>query len=91
MYFSSMTPDEFISLNRESIPAGMVQYFDLLQEQIASLQKEVEFLRKDNELTYEQQCFGVELVTAIQNEVRDSSSKLAKAIRAAIADSSFET
>lgn len=73
--FSSITAEEFIRLNANNIPNEVLKYFDDFSEQIKELQKEVQTLRRSDELAWEQVNFAIDLVQQLDHFAENNLSK----------------
>ena len=73
--FSSITAEEFIRLNANNIPNEVLKYFDDFSEQIKELQKEVQTLRRSDELAWEQVSFARDLVQQLDHFAENNLSK----------------
>ena len=74
-YFSSMTVDEFVRLNQDSIPEVIQQYLQQQHDKIAELQEELHVNEKKREMLREQVYFGQDLVSNIDIFVSNNLSK----------------
>lgn len=74
-HFSSMTADEFVRLNQESVPEVIQQYLQHQYEKIAELQEELQVNKKKREILREQVYFGQDLVSNIDIFVSNNLSK----------------
>lgn len=75
MYFSSMTADEFVRLNQDSIPEVIQQYLQQQRDKIAELQDALDVNSKKREMLREQVYFGQDLVSNIDIFVSNNLSK----------------
>ena len=74
-YFSSMTADEFVRLNQDSIPEVIQQYLQHQHDKIVELQEELKVNEKKLEILREQVYFGQDLVSNIDIFVSNNLSK----------------
>ena len=74
-HFSSMTVDEFVRLNQDSIPEVIQQYLQHQYDKIAELQEELQVNKKKREMLREQVYFGQDLVSNIDIFVSNNLSK----------------
>ena len=74
-YFSSMTTDEFVRLNQDSIPEVIQQYLQQQRDKITELQEELQVNKKKREMLREQVYFGQDLVSNIDIFVSNNLSK----------------
>lgn len=74
-HFSSMTVDEFVRLNQDSIPEVIQQYLQQQYDKIAELQEELQVNKKKREMLREQVYFGQDLVSNIDIFVSNNLSK----------------
>ena len=74
-HFSSMTADEFVRFNQDSIPEVIQQYLQHQYDKIVELQEELQVNKKKREMLREQVYFGQDLVNSIDEFVRDNLSK----------------
>ena len=74
-HFSSMTTDEFVRLNQDSIPEVIQQYLQQQRDKIAELQEELQVNKKEQEILREQLYFGQDLVSNIDIFVSNNLSK----------------
>ena len=73
--FTNMTPEEFLRLNAESIPAEVLKYLNNFTSKIAELEEKVEELERSNELAWEQVSFARDLVEQLDSFAEDNLSK----------------
>lgn len=74
-HFSSMTTDEFVRLNQDSIPEVIQQYLQQQQDKIVELQEELQVSNKKQEMLREQVYFAQDLVSNIDIFVSNNLSK----------------
>ena len=74
-HFSSMTVDEFVRLNQDSIPEVIQQYLQHQHDKITELQEELQVNKKKREMLREQVYFGQDLVGNIDTFVSNNLSK----------------
>ena len=74
-HFSSMTADEFVRLNQDSIPEFIQQYLQHQHDKIVELQEELQVANKKREMLREQVYFGQDLVSNIDIFVSNNLSK----------------
>ena len=74
-HFSSMTVDEFVRLNQDSIPEVIQQYLQHQHDKITELQEELQVNKKKREMLREQVYFGQDLVSNIDIFVSNNLSK----------------
>ena len=74
-HFSSMTVDEFVRLNQDSIPEVIQQYLQQQRDKIAELQDALDVNSKKREMLREQLYFGQDLVSNIDIFVSNNLSK----------------
>ena len=74
-HFSSMTTDEFVRLNQDSIPEVIQQYLQQQRDQIAELQDALDVNSKKREMLREQVYFGQDLASNIDTFVSNNLSK----------------
>ena len=74
-HFSSMTVDEFVRLNQDSIPEVIQQYLQHQYDKITELQEELQVNKKKREMIREQVYFGQDLVSNIDIFVSNNLSK----------------
>ena len=74
-HFSSMTTDEFVRLNQDSIPEVIQQYLQQQHDKIVELQEELQVNKKKREMLREQVYFGQDLVSNIDIFVSNNISK----------------
>ena len=72
---SSMTTDEFVRLNQDSIPEVIQQYLQQQHDKITELQEELQVNKKKREMLREQLYFGQDLVSNIDIFVSNNLSK----------------
>lgn len=74
-HFSSMTADEFVRLNQDSIPEVIQQYLQHQHDKITELQEELQVNKKKREMLREQVYFGQDLVSNIDIFASNNLSK----------------
>lgn len=74
-HFSSVTADEFVRLNQDSIPEVIQQYLQNQRDKITELQEELQVNKKKREILREQVYFGQDLVSNIDIFVSNNLSK----------------
>lgn len=72
MNFSNMTIDEYIRINRDIIPAQMIDLFEGYADKYATMQKELDVAKRKGEVLSEQIYFARELLGQIDEFVEDS-------------------
>ena len=73
--FTNMTPEEFLRLNAEAIPAEVLKYLGGFEFKIAELEEKVEELERSDELAWEQVSFARDLVEQVDAFAEDNLSK----------------
>lgn len=79
MNFSNMTIEEYIRLNRDSVPSQLIEMFEGYVDKFATMQKELEIANRKREMLSEQNYFARELVSQVDEMIENSKlSKKAK-------------
>lgn len=73
--FSNITVEEFIRLNSSILPIEVLNCFSGFSERISKLEKDVNLLKRSDELAWEQVGFARDLIEQLDNFAANNLSK----------------